>query len=140
MKKIIFVAFVCIAILLSSNIYAGESGDVETTVLAKSDSSWDGRQLPDYPKGKPEISVLKVVIPPGEQLKPHEHPVINAGILTKGELTVTTKDNKVLRLKPGDALIEVVNTLHYGKNEGDIPAEIIVFYAGTPGVPITIKK
>ncbi len=36
--------------------------------------------------------------------------------------------------------IEVVNKWHYGKNKGRRPAELIMFYAGTPGVPITIKK
>jgi len=45
-----------------------------------------------------------------------------------------------LHLKAGDAIAEVVNTWHYGKNEGDMPAEIIVFYAGTEGLPITIQQ
>ncbi len=58
----------------------------------------------------------------------------------KGELTVITLDGKVLQLKPYDPIIEVVNTWHYGKNEGSEPAEIIVFYAGEKGEPITIKS
>jgi len=70
----------------------------------------------------------------------HEHPVINAGVLLSGELTVITEDNKTLTLKAGEAIIEVVNTWHYGKNEGSKPAEIIVFYAGIPNGPVTVKK
>lgn len=70
----------------------------------------------------------------------HEHPVINAGVLLKGELTVVTEGGKTLHLKAGDALIEVVDTWHYGKNEGAEPAEIIVFYAGTEDEPITVRK
>jgi len=70
----------------------------------------------------------------------HYHPVINTGVLISGELTVTTEDDKTLYLKAGDGIVEVVNKGHYGKNEGSIPAEIIVFYAGTPGIPITIKE
>jgi hypothetical protein len=34
----------------------------------------------------------------------------------------------------------VVNTWHYGINEGDLPAEIIVFYAGVVDSPITVKE
>jgi hypothetical protein len=45
-----------------------------------------------------------------------------------------------LHLKAGDPIVEVVDTWHYGKNEGNTPAEIIVFYAGTPDEPITIKE
>ncbi len=70
----------------------------------------------------------------------HQHPVINAGVLLKGELTVVTTDNKTIQLKAGDPIVEVVNTWHYGKNEGNEPAEIIVFYAGIQNKPITIKK
>ena len=38
------------------------------------------------------------------------------------------------------AIVEVVNKWHYGKNEGDKMAEIMVFYAGVLDKPITIKK
>lgn len=70
----------------------------------------------------------------------HKHPVINAGILLKGELTVVAEDDTILNMRAGDTIVEVVGKWHYGKNEGDEPAEIIVFYAGTQGVPLTIKK
>jgi len=109
-------------------------------VLAKTSSSWDGRALPDYAKGIPEITILRITISPNVQLPLHKHPVINAGVLLKGELTVVTEDKKTLHLKAGDSMVEVVNKWHYGKNEGNEPAEIIVFYAGIRGTPITINK
>jgi quercetin dioxygenase-like cupin family protein len=109
-------------------------------VLAKTSLSWDGSHLPDYPKGTPEVTILKIKIPPGRQLPLHKHPVINAGVLLKGELTVLTEDNRTLHLKAGDAIVEVVNKWHYGKNEGKETAEIIVFYAGALDMPITIEK
>ena len=83
---------------------------------------------------------MRITIPAGAQLPLHEHPVINAGVLISGELTVITKEGKTLHLKAGDPIVEVVNTWHYGKNEGRQPADIIVFYAGTAGKPITIKQ
>ena len=70
----------------------------------------------------------------------HKHGVINAGFLLSGELTVVTEDGSTLQLKAGEALVEVVNTWHYGKNAGTVPAEIVVFYAGAKDVPITVNK
>ena len=138
MKKIFYV--ICLTLLLSSNVWAGDVNAVEVEVLAKTSLSWDGSHLPDYSKGAPEITILRIKVPPGVQLPLHEHPVINAGVLLSGELTVVTEDGKTLHLKTGDSIVEVVNKWHYGKNEGNEPAEIIVFYAGVQGTPITIKK
>ena len=61
-------------------------------------------------------------------------------MLLRGELTVVTEDNETLHMKAGDSIVEVVDKWHYGKNEGNVPAEIIVFYAGIVDTPITIKK
>ncbi|HCC55624.1 MAG TPA: cupin domain-containing protein [Desulfobulbaceae bacterium] len=129
-----------LVLLLSNNISAAEIKGVAVKMLSKSDLSWDGRILPDYPKGKPEITILMIKIQPGVVLPLHKHPVINAGILLSGELTVVTDDGKVLQLKTGEGIIEVVNTWHYGKNEGNFPAEIVVFYAGTSDAPITLYQ
>lgn len=138
MKKIFFV--ICLTLLLSGNVLAEDVNGVEAEVLAKTSLSWDGKALPDYPKGNPEITILRIKIPPGVQLPLHKHPVINTGVLLNGELTVVTEDGKTLHLKVGDSIVEVVNKWHYGKNEGSIPADIIVFYAGVSGREITIIK
>lgn len=68
------------------------------------------------------------------------HPVINAGVLLKDSLKVVDKNGNTLNLKAGDAIVELVNTIHYGKNTGNIPAEIIAFYAGNYKLPISIHQ
>jgi quercetin dioxygenase-like cupin family protein len=108
--------------------------------LAKSTVSWDGSGLPAYPAGQPEIRILRIVIPAGQTLATHKHPFINAGVLLKGELTVQTEAGKTLHLKSGESIVEVVDTWHYGKNEGKEPAEIIMFYASAEGNSITVYK
>jgi len=133
MKKFIFT--ICLTLLLSGNAWTQDASDVEVKVLAKTSESWDGMALPDYPKGHPEISILRIKIPPGVQLPLHKHPVINAGVLLSGELTVVTENGKTLHLKAGDSIVEVVNKGHYGKNDGNEPAVIIVFYAGESARP-----
>jgi quercetin dioxygenase-like cupin family protein len=138
MKKLLY--GVGLILLLSSHVWAGDVNTVTVDTLAKTSSSWDGRDLPEYAKGEPEITILKITIPPKVQLPLHKHPVINAGVLLKGQLTVVTEDKETLHLKAGDAIVELVNKWHSGKNEGNEPAEIIVFYAGIKGGPITIKE
>ena len=123
----------------SSEVIADEKSPV-VKELVKSTQSWNGELLPAYPQGQPEITVLRISIPSGTQLDTHTHPVINAGVLISGQLTVVTADGKTLHLKAGDPIVEVVNTLHYGINQGKVPAEIIVFYTGTVGTPITVVK
>lgn len=108
-------------------------------ILSESYLSWNGDSLPAYPSGKPKISIVKVTIPPHSELPHHFHPVINAGVLLKGQLTVVDVKGNVLEMKAGDPIIEVVNTIHYGKNEGDEATEILVFYAGAEGMEIVVK-
>jgi len=127
----------CLVLLVS---YAFSAGNVESVTLAKSSQSWDGSTMPAYPKEAPEISVLKITIPPHMELPLHKHPIINAGYMVKGSLKVVTDENKTLHLKAGEALIEVVDKWHYGVNEGDEPVEIVVFYAGTKESSYSIKK
>ncbi len=138
MKKIFY--GIALILLLVDSGFAKDVKNVKVDVLAKTGLSWNGEALPFYPSGKPEITILKIEIPPGTKLPRHEHPVINAGVLLKGELTVITDGKKTLHLKAGDSIVEVVNTWHYGINEGSLPAEIIVFYAGVDSAPITVKE
>jgi quercetin dioxygenase-like cupin family protein len=138
MRKLFYV--LCLMVLLPAYASAADANGINTDVLSKTGSSWDGKVLPDYAKDKPEITILRIKIAPGAQLPLHKHLVINAGLLLSGELTVVTEDNKRLHLKAGESIVEVVNTWHYGKNEGDKEAEIVVFYAGIAGAPITITK
>ena len=143
-QSIRILAIFSIILLLQSGcvtVQTNQETRESTTIvkeLVKTTQSWDGSFLPAYPHGQPEITILQITIPPGTRLDTHRHLVINSGVLVSGKLTVVTTDGKILQLKAGDPIVEVVNTLHYGINQGDIPAEIIVFYAGTLGTPITV--
>ena len=111
---------------------------VSVKELVKSSQSWDGETLPAYPAGQPKVTILRIAIPAGAELDMHKHPVINAGVLISGQLTVLTKSGKTLHLRAGDPIVEVVNTAHFGINQGSTPAEIIVFYAGTVDTPTSV--
>jgi len=138
MKLTVFLSILLIAFPVWAE-YSGSSG-IQKEILKQSDSSWDGSKLPAYPDEPPFISIVKFVVPPKAQLPWHEHPMINAGVLISGELTVVKEDGSQNHLKAGDGIIELVDTWHYGRNDGEVPAEIIVVYVGVKGQPLAILK
>ena len=135
-------AILSIIVLVQFSCATVGSNDASIVVeeLVRNSKSWDGELLPPYPQGQPEITIRRINIPAGARLETHSHPAINAGVLMSGQLTVETTDGKILHLKAGDPIVEVVNTLHYGINDGTVPAEIVVFYAGIVGQAVTVQK
>ena len=125
-------------ILVSASALAADVPGILVETLVKTNQTWDGTPLPAYPASTPEISVLRFTIPPGAQLLPHHHPVINVAYVIKGELKVTTEQGLTKGLKAWDALVELVDQLHFGKNEGTEPVELVVVYAGTNGQKVTV--
>jgi quercetin dioxygenase-like cupin family protein len=117
-----------------------EPAKIEAEVLTRTTQSWDGADLPNYPRARPEIAIMRYRIPAGAALPMHKHPVINAGVLLAGELTVVSEAGDTLHLKAGDPIVELVDKWHYGRNDGDTTAEIVVFYAGIGGLPVTERK
>ena len=86
--------------------------------LKSSSTSWDGTPLPNYPTGTPEIKMVRVVIPTGEAIALHKHPVINAGFLIRGKIELTAENDRELTLNAGDTIIELVDHWHSGKSIG----------------------
>jgi quercetin dioxygenase-like cupin family protein len=109
---------------------------VQSETLLSTESSWDGVPYAAYPSGKPQLSVLKITIPPHSQLKWHKHPIPNAAYVVSGELTVEEKDSgKKQHFVAGQVVPETVGTVHRGVT-GDSPVVLIVFYAGAKGLPL----
>lgn len=129
-----------LGLLLQSNAHALDpSASVKTTKLMKTTSSWDGTPIA-YPAGQAEITGILVEIAPGGETGWHQHTVPSFGMLLEGELDVRLKDGSVKRLKAGDTLAEVVNTLHNGRNAGTTPLKLVVFYAGAVDKPLSVKE
>lgn len=125
-------------LVLTNNAIAHQTPSaVESRVLLKSNTSWDGTPYRSHPEGQPELTLLKIDIPANTALKWHSHPIPNAAYVASGEITIETRDgNRQIRLKKGDALAEVVDIVHRGKT-GDTPVELIVFYAATETTPLS---
>ncbi|MCQ9638466.1 cupin domain-containing protein [Chryseobacterium sp. WG14] len=113
------------------------SDEIESVTLLKTTKSWDGTLYPNYPNGQPEISVLRILVPPHKALNWHKHPVINAAYIEKGEIQIERKeDGKTQWIKQGQVVPEMVNIAHRGKT-GEKGATLIVFYSGTTDLPLS---
>ena len=122
-------------LLFSSNVFAATS-----EILQKSQNSWNNTPIKQMNLTEPEVTVVRIQIPMNEKLPLHQHPILNVGYLTKGELAVHTENGDVLVLKAGDPIIEVIDTWHYGESTGDEDAEIVVVYVGNKGDTFTETK
>ncbi|CAH1905763.1 Cupin domain protein [Candidatus Nitrotoga sp. HW29] len=115
------------------------SAAVQASVILKTSTSWDGKPI-IYPEGTPEITGLIIEIAPGGETGWHSHPVSSFGLVLEGELEVQLKNGALKRLKAGEALAEVINTPHNGRNFGSLPVKLVVFYAGAVGQKLTVNE
>jgi quercetin dioxygenase-like cupin family protein len=125
--------------LVSTGLCAGEP-QIKVEQLLQSTQSWDRSPYTRYPSGQPQVTVLKITIPPNTALHWHRHPIISVAYVLSGHLTLQkrgTGERKILHA--GQAVAETVQTTHRGFTT-DEPVELIVFYAGQAGIPLTINE
>ena len=112
---------------------------VKSVELIRTSQSWDGVELPDYLQGRPELVAVKYEFPAGQKLGWHHHPVMNYGVLVQGELTIIGQDGKEKTVHEGEAVVEVVNTIHHGENRGTKPVILYMFYLAQKGLPLAVQ-
>ncbi|VVN36596.1 hypothetical protein PS687_04770 [Pseudomonas fluorescens] len=123
--------------LLGCSAQPKDATQIEKEVLLESRESWDGMRYSAYPAGPPQLTLIRLKIPAHTQLPWHTHPMPNAAYIVSGELTVEARSNGATRtLRQGQTLAEMVGAEHRGVT-GDTPVELLVFYAGTPGMPLS---
>lgn len=126
--------------LLLASVKAIADPSASTEVLLQSSHSWDGQPYQSYPERAPELSIVKITIPPHTALPWHTHPMPNAAYILSGELTVEKKEGgQTVKLSAGQVSAEMVGALHRGVT-GDVAAVLIVFYAGTHGMPFSLVE
>lgn len=109
------------------------------TQVIESSASWDGTPLPAYPAGVPRVTILRATIPPRAKLEMHLHRLINAGVVLRGELTVVAEKGCERTFRAGEGIVEMVGRRHYGENRGGETVELVMFYAGAEGMPLSEK-
>ena len=135
-KNLKITILVFILVLLFTNcVYSAEK-----EVLLKTTSTWDNAKYEKLKIKTPEVTVLKISIGVGEALPMHKHDLVNIAYVKKGTLTVVTDKNQQITVKEGECLPEIIGKYHYGMNTGKEPIELIVFYIGNKGTPLSINK
>lgn len=105
----------------------------ETDVLLQRSESWNDVPYAAYPQGQPEMTTVRMTIPPHSSLPWHTHDMPNVAYLLSGSLTVEERETgRRATFRAGEAFAESVNNVHRGVT-GSEPAEVIVTYAGTRG-------
>ena len=137
-----FITFILSLIMLNTTVIkaaAAEYEGVKATQIKKSTTTSNGQKLDYLKTDSPEVTVLMVEIPAGGETGWHSHSVPVYAYMLSGAITVELENNEKYDFREGDAIIEVVNTTHNGKNMGTIPAKLVVFYTGEQGKPNTVK-
>ncbi len=124
------------AVLPGTALCAAPSvGSAHADILAKSTASWNGKPYTAYLAGQPQLTVLKMTIPPHTALPWHTHPFPNAGYVLSGELTIEDKaSGKIQTFHAGEAFTESVDDVHRGVS-GNTQTVLVITYAGVPGMP-----
>ena len=118
---------------------ADSAKKVVSTELIRTSQSWDGVELPDYFKGRPELVAVKYIFPAGQKLGWHHHVAMNYGVLVQGELTIIGLDGKTKVVHEGEAVVEMVGTIHHGENRGPKDCILYMFYLSQKDLPLAVQ-
>lgn len=138
-----FAAVLCMLLLApwrGSVLQAEEYRNVSVRKVLTTGTVSDGSRIRYLRADDPEVTVLVVDVPPGGSTGWHSHPVPVYAYMLEGVLAVEMENGKTFEFRKGDAIIEVVNTVHNGYNPGREKASLVVFYTGAAGVPNVVKE
>lgn len=108
--------------------------------LLRTDTTSIGQKIiyPDF--ADPEVTMLKITIPPGKSTGWHKHNIPVFAYVVKGTLTVELEDHQVKKFKEESTFAEVRNTYHNGSNMEDTDLVLIAIYVGGKGQKLSIPK
>ena len=141
-RKAFITSILLLTILTTAAIESSATeyeGVVKATQIKKTTTASNGQELEYLKTDSPEVTVLMVEIPAGGETGWHIHPVPVYGYMLSGAITIEMENGEKHDFREGDAILEVINMPHNGKNMGTIPAKLVVFYTGEQGKPNTVK-
>jgi len=118
----------------------GYNAGVTAKVLQQTTVTSNGQPIAYPQTGKAEVTAMTVELAPGSGTGWHQHPVPVYAYVVAGTLTVELEDGTSRTYGPDEAVVEVVHTLHNGRNDGAGPVKLAVFYLGSEGMPNVVKQ
>jgi quercetin dioxygenase-like cupin family protein len=122
-------------VAVAASAWCGDYHGVKVTKILTSTTAANGQKLSYLVTDRPEVTALVVEIPPGGETGWHLHGVPVYAYLLAGSISVEMADGKSYDFREGEAIFEVMNTSHNGRNKGTVPARLAVFYTGEEGKP-----
>jgi quercetin dioxygenase-like cupin family protein len=83
-----------------------------------------------------ETQVLRVELAPGASVGWHTHPGEEISYLADGGITVYLAGQPPRQVSAGQGFVVPMGAVHNAKNEGTVPATLIVVYVVEKGKPI----
>lgn len=130
-KAALFLALLlCIVTAVGAKDYQGR---VSAEKILVTTAAGNGQKHTYLKTDQPEVTAMTVEIPPGAETGWHLHTVPVYAYVLAGVLDVEIADGKILIFRAGDAIVEVQNLGHNGRNRGNEPVKLVVFYTGEEG-------
>jgi quercetin dioxygenase-like cupin family protein len=121
-------------------VLGAREAQIEVQQILQTSQSRDGTNYQSYPTGQPQLTLLRITIPSNTALHWHHHPVISVGYVLSGHLTIEKRDTGERTIvHAGQTVAETVQTTHRAFTT-DERVELVVFYAGQVGLPITTNE
>jgi quercetin dioxygenase-like cupin family protein len=113
---------------------AADAPAVQVTPIARTNTTVTGPPItvPQHP----DVVVSIATFPPGARIPEHQHPHPHYVYVLEGVLTVVNTDaHKTFDVKAGDFVVEMMDTWHYGINNGTVPVKLLVIDQVPQGAP-----
>lgn len=132
------------ALLGASNSLAGDATQaaeaaappaMQARTLLDTTTTWAGQAI-EYPQGQARVVALEIELAEGGETGWHTHPFGSFAYVLEGELEISTADRQH-RVAAGQTLAEVVGLPHNGRNVGQGPVRLVVFYTAADHQALT---
>lgn len=109
------------------------------TPILQSGATIEGASIV-YPKtNSAELTAMRLEIGPGGETGRHMHPYPTLVYVLEGTVDVVMEGGLVHRYAAGDSFLMVVNHWTNARNDGTMPAKLLVVFVGVRGKPNLVR-
>jgi len=109
------------------------------TPILQSGATVGGASIAYPMTGSAELTAVRLDIGMGGETGRHMHPYPTLVYVLEGAIEVEMDGGMVHSYKAGDSFLMVVNTWTNAKNQGTMPARVLVVYVGVQGKPNLVR-
>lgn len=131
------ILFIAVASLMGTS--AAAQVKFTATPILQSGATIEGATIA-YPKtDRPELTAMRLEIGPGGETGRHMHPYPTLVYVLEGTVDVAMDSGMVHRYSAGDSFLMTVNSWTNARNNGPIPAKLLVVFVGVRGKPNLVR-